>query len=316
MEYTTNCLILGSGGAGYTAGIYTARANLQPILITGNEIGGQLATTSDVENFPGFEKILGAELMDKMREQAIKCGAQIIQDNIIDVDFSVYPFVFKSNSNIYYAKTAIIATGAKARWLGLPAEKTYRGFGVSACAVCDGPFFKNKVVAVVGGGNSAITEAIYLSTLAKKVYLIHRSENFKAENVLLERINNIDNIEKIVNTNIVDIIGDEDALGKFVKEIKIETNDTSLGKITKNIPVDGVFVAIGHSPCVELFKGKLKLTERGYIDANKDTLETSVAGVFVAGDVRNEAHKQAVIACADGCICALEVEKFLQSKQY
>ena len=316
MEYTTNCLILGSGGAGYTAGIYTARANLQPILITGNEIGGQLATTSDVENFPGFEKILGAELMDKMREQAIKCGAQIIQDNIIDVDFSVYPFVFKSNSNIYYAKTAIIATGAKARWLGLPAEEKYRGFGVSACAVCDGPFFKNKVVAVVGGGNSAITEAIYLSTLAKKVYLIHRSENFKAENVLLERINNIDNIEKIVNTNIVDIIGDEDALGKFVKEIKIETNDTSLGKITKNIPVDGVFVAIGHSPCVELFKGKLKLTERGYIDANKDTLETSVAGVFVAGDVRNETHKQAVIACADGCICALEVEKFLQSKQY
>ena len=316
MEYTTNCLILGSGGAGYTAGIYTARANLQPILITGNEIGGQLATTSDVENFPGFEKILGAELMDKMREQAIKCGTQIIQDNIIDVDFSVYPFNFKSYSNIYYAKSAIIATGAKARWLGLPAEKTYRGFGVSACAVCDGPLFKNKVVAVVGGGNSAITEAIYLSTLAKKVYLIHRSENFKAENVLLERINNIENIEKIVNTKIVDIIGDEDALGKFVKEIKIEANDVSLGKITKNIPVDGVFVAIGHSPCVELFKGKLKLTERGYIDANKDTLETSVAGVFVAGDVRNETHKQAVIACADGCICALEVEKFLQSKQY
>ena len=316
MEYTTNCLILGSGSAGYTAGIYTARANLQPILITGNDIGGQLATTSDVENFPGFEKILGAELMDKIREQAIKCGTQIIQDNIIDVDFSVYPFIFKSYSNIYYAKSAIIATGAKARWLGLPAEKTYRGFGVSACAVCDGPFFKNKVVAVVGGGNSAITEAIYLSTLAKKVYLIHRSENFKAENILLERINNIDNIEKIVNTNIVDIIGDEDALGKFVKEIKIETNDVSLGKSTKNIPVDGVFVAIGHSPCVELFKGKLKLTERGYIDANKDTLETSVAGVFVAGDVRNETHKQAVIACADGCVCALEVEKFLQSKQY
>ena len=316
MEYTTNCLILGSGGAGYTAGIYTARANLQPILITGNEIGGQLATTSDVENFPGFEKILGAKLMDKMREQAIKCGTQVIQDNIVDVDFSVYPFVFKSNSNIYYAKTAIIATGAKARWLGLPAEEKYRGFGVSACAVCDGPFFKNKMVAVVGGGNSAITEAIYLSTLAKKVYLIHRSESFKAENVLLERINNIDNIEKIVNTNIVDIVGDEDALGKFVKEIKIEINDAKLGKLIKSIPVDGVFVAIGHSPCVDLFKGKLKLTERGYIDANKDTLETSVAGVFVAGDVRNETHKQAVIACADGCICALEVEKFLQSKKH
>ena len=315
MEYKTNCLILGSGGAGYTAGIYTARANLQPILITGNEIGGQLATTSYVENFPGFEKILGAELMDKMRTQAIKCGTQIIQDNIVVVDFSAYPFVFKSSSNIYYAKSAIIATGSKARWLGLPAEKTYRGFGVSTCAVCDGPLFKNKVVAVVGGGNSAITEAIYLSTLAKKVYLIHRSENFKAENVLLDRINDIDNIEKIVNTNIVDIIGDEDALGKFVKEIKVETKDISLGKITKNIPVDGVFVAIGHSPCVDLFRGKLNLTTNGYIEANKDTLETSVSGIFVAGDVRNETHKQAVVACADGCICALEVEKFLQSKK-
>ena len=178
MEYTTNCLILGSGGAGYTAGIYTARANLQPILITGNEIGGQLATTSDVENFPGFEKILGAELVDKMREQAIKCGAQIIQDNIIDVDFSVYPFVFKSNSNIYYAKTAIIATGAKVRWLGLPAEEKYRGFGVSACAVCDGPFFKNKVVAVVGGGFSVIREAIYLLSVSEKVYIIHRCAHF------------------------------------------------------------------------------------------------------------------------------------------
>lgn len=316
MDYQTNCLILGSGGAGYTAGIYTARANLQPILITGNELGGQLATTSDVENFPGFDKILGANLMDKMREQAIKCGVNIIQDNIIDVDFSVYPYVFKSNSNVYYAKSAIIATGAKARWLGLPAEEKYKGFGVSACAVCDGPFFKNKIVAVCGGGNSAITEAIYLSTLAKKVYLIHRSEKFKAENVLLERIDEIDNIEKIVNAKVVDIIGDEDALGKFVKEIKVETNDVKLGKITKNISVDGVFVAIGHSPCVDVFKNKLNLTESGYIAVNKDTLETSVPGVFAAGDVRNEAHKQAVVACADGCICALEVERFLQSRNH
>ncbi len=308
MEYRAKCLIIGSGPAGYTAGIYTSRANITPIIVSGSEVGGQLTTTSDVENYPGFNTIRGVDLMDKMKEQAINCGAVIVQDVIGEVNFSNRPFILKSADNIYYAESVIIACGAQARWLGLENEKKYKGYGVSACAVCDGPFYKNKVVAVVGGGNSAITEALYLSTIAKKVYLIHRNNNFKAEKVLLDKVMNNEKIELIINSKVDDIIGDEDAIGKFVKAIRIESTENGS---TKDLEVDGIFIAIGHKPNTELFKNKLMLTENNYIVVNPDTLQTSIEGIYACGDVRNEKHKQAVIAAADGCIAALEVEKFL-----
>lgn len=308
MEYKTKCLIVGSGPAGYTAGIYTSRASLSPIIVSGNEIGGQLTTTSDVENYPGFDTIRGFDLMDKMKQQAINCGSVIVQDTILEVDFSNRPFVLRSISNIYYADSVIIATGAHARWLGFENEKKYKGYGVSACAVCDGSFYKHKVVAVVGGGNSAITESLYLSTLAKKVYLIHRNNNFKAEKVLLDKVVNNEKIELIINSKVDDIIGDEDVLGKFVKAIRIENVENGN---KKDLEVDGIFIAIGHKPNTEIFKDKLMLTANNYIVVNPDTLQTSVEGIYACGDVRNEKHKQAIIAAADGCIAALEVEKFL-----
>ena len=307
MEYKTKCLIIGSGVAGCTAGIYTARANLKPVLICG-EPGGQLAATSDVENFPGFETIKGGELTDKMRIQAEKCGTQVVMDLLTEVDLSKYPFVAKSNSNIYIANTIIIATGAKAKWLGLESEEKYKGCGVSACAVCDGNFYRNKIVAVIGGGNTAVTEAIYLSSIAKKVYLIHRSENFKAENVLLEKLCKTPNIEILTNYKTDEILGNEDAMGKFVNGIKlINTKDKSI----KQVELDGVFIAIGHKPSVELFDGQLEMTEHGYIKTDAITKETSVKGVFACGDVQDEFHKQAVVACGSACVCALEVEKML-----
>ena len=307
MEYKTKCLIIGSGVAGCTAGIYTARANLNPILVCG-ELGGQLATTSDIENFPGFETIKGGDLTDKMRLQAEKCGAKIVMDLLTEVDLSHRPFVAKSNSNTYIADTIIIATGAKAKWLGLESEENYKGFGVSACAVCDGNFYRNKIVAVIGGGNTAVTEAIYLSLIAKKVYLIHRSENFKAENVLLDKLHKTPNIEILANYKTDEILGDEDAMGKFVNSIKlINTNDGS----TKQVELDGIFVAIGHKPSTELFEGQLEMTKNGYIKTDDITKETSVKGVFACGDVQDEFHKQAIVACGTACICALEVEKFL-----
>ena len=307
MEYKTKCLIIGSGVAGCTAGIYTARANLNPVLICG-EIGGQLATTSDVENFPGFETIKGGELTDKMRLQAEKCGAQIVMDLLTEVDLSKRPFVAKSSKNIYIVDTIIIATGAKAKWLGLESEEKYKGCGVSACAVCDGNFYRNKIVAVIGGGNTAVTEAIYLSSIAKKVYLVHRSENFKAENVLLDKLHKTPNIEILANYQTDEILGDEDAMGKFVNGIRlINTKDGSI----KRVELDGVFVAIGHKPSTELFEGQLEMTNSGYIKTDAITKETSIKGVFACGDVQDEFHKQAIVACGTACVCALEVEKFL-----
>ena len=310
MEYKTKCLIIGSGVAGCTAGIYTARASLEPIIICG-EPGGQLATTSDVENFPGFENIKGGELTDKMRNQAEKCGAKIVMDFLTSIDLSKRPFVARSGSNIYIAETVIIATGAKARWLGLESEEKYKGFGVSACAVCDGNFYRNKIVAVVGGGNTAITEALYLSTITKHVYLIHRNENFKAEVVLLEKIKKSNNIELLTNSAIDEILGQEDALGKFVVGAKVKN---TIDGTVKKIDLNGIFIAIGHSPCTDLFKGQLELTEHGYVKTNSTTKETSVRGVFACGDVQDEFHKQAVVACGTGCVCALEVEKMLMNE--
>lgn len=305
MEYKTKCLIIGSGVAGCTAGIYTARANLQPILICG-EFGGQLATTDDVENYPGFESIKGGELTEKMLKQAEKCGAKIMIDYLNSVDLSSKPFTAKSNSNTYIADTIIIATGAKAKWLGIKSETKYKGHGVSACAVCDGNFYRNKIVAVVGGGNSAFTEALYLSTIAKKVYLVHRNTNFKAEKVLINKLFETKNIEILSNNVINEIIGAEDALGKYVTGIDLQ--NTSNGNI-QHIDLDGVFVAIGHTPCTELFKDQLELTNNGYIKTNPITKETSVKNVFACGDVQDEFYKQAIVACGSACVCALEVER-------
>ena len=312
MQYKTKCLILGSGGAGCTAGIYTARAGLKPILLCGTSLGGQLATTSDVENFPSYISINGGELMDKMREHAKHYGAEIIADSIKEVDFSKRPFILKSENNEYIADSVIIATGATAKWLGIKGENEYKGFGVSACATCDGFFYRNKVVSVIGGGNSAVSEAIYLSTLAKKVYLIYRGNQFKAEKVLIEKMQKIideGKIELVLDNEPQEIIGEEDALGKFVKGIVVKNKST---KEVKTIDTDGVFVAIGHSPETAIFKGKLDLTERGYIITNPRTYQTSIEGVYASGDVQDENHKQAVVACGSGCVCALEVEKFLR----
>ena len=312
MQYKTKCLILGSGGAGCTAGIYTARAGLKPILLCGTSLGGQLATTSDVENFPSYISINGGELMDKMREQAKHYGTEIIADSIKEVDFSQRPFVLKSENNEYIAESVIIATGATAKWLGIKGENEYKGFGVSACATCDGFFYRNKIVSVIGGGNSAVSEAIYLSTLAKKVYLIYRGNQFKAEKVLIEKMQKIvdeGKIELVLDNEPQEIIGEEDALGKFVKGIVVKNKNT---QEVKTIDTDGVFVAIGHSPETAIFKGKLDLTERGYIITNPRTYQTSIEGVYASGDVQDENHKQAVVACGSGCVCALEVEKFLR----
>ena len=311
MQYKTKCLIIGSGVAGCTAGIYTARANLQPILVCG-EPGGQLATTDEVENFPGFENIKGSELTDKMRVQAEKCGTKIVMDLLTDIDLSKRPFVAKGGSNTYVAETIIIATGAKARWLGLKSEDEYKGHGVSACAVCDGNFYRNKIVAVVGGGNTAVSEALYLSTIAKKVYLIHRSETFKAEKVLLEKLYKNKSIEVITNSAIDEILGASDALGKFVNGINVKNTKDGT---TKKVDLDGVFIAIGHSPCIELFKDKVEITEHGYIKTDPITKETSIKGVFACGDVQDEFHKQAVVACGSACVCALEVEKMLMNEE-
>ena len=308
MDYRTKCLIIGSGAAGCTAAIYTARANLKPILLCGNMLGGQLATTNDVENYPGFISINGGELMDKMREQAVHCGAEVIQDHLTSVDFSERPFTLKSGKNTYVADTVVIATGAQALWLGLKAEEEYRGFGVSACATCDGPFFRNKTVAVVGGGNSAITEALYLSTLAKRVHLIVRGDKIKCEKVLQDKLASNDKIETIFHSNVVDILGGEDALGKFVKGVLVKNSQT--GEENK-ISVDGVFIAIGHKPCTDVFKGQIDLDEKGYIITDPRTGATSVEGVFAAGDVQDDAHKQCVVAAGMGCVVALEIEKLL-----
>ena len=311
MNYSTKCLIIGSGVAGCTAGIYTARANLEPIIICG-EPGGQLATTGDVENFPGFEKIKGFELTEKMRQQAEKCGANIVMDVITNINLSSKPFIAKSSSNVYTAETVIIATGAKAKWLGLESEQKYKGYGVSACAVCDGNFYRDKVVSVVGGGNTAVTEALYLSSIAKKVYLIHRNKNFKAEQVLIDKIFATKNIEILTDMVVDEILGGEDALGKFVTGINLKSvTDESV----KKIDLDGVFIAIGHQPDTKLFEGQLEFTQRGYIKTDPVTKETSVKGVFACGDVQDEFHKQAVIACGTGCICALEVEKLLMNNK-
>ena len=306
----TKCLIIGSGPAGYTAGIYASRADLHPILIEGMTPGGQLTITTEVENFPGYPKgMSGPAIMDDIREQAVRCGTDIRSGMVTEVDFSKRPFrCVVDDTNEYMADTVIIATGATARWLGLESEKTYRGFGVSACATCDGNFFRGKDVAVVGGGDTALEEATYLAKLCNKVYLVHRRDEFRASKAMQQRVFDTPNIEVVWNSIPAEIVGEKRGFMKAVTGLAV--TDKNSGE-NRTLPVDGVFVAIGHTPVTELFKGQIELDAQGYIVTKPDSTATNVEGVFAAGDVQDPQFRQAITAAASGCKAAIEAERFL-----
>ena len=307
----THCkvAIIGSGPAGYTAAIYTARANLSPILFSGYQPGGQLTITTDVENFPGFaETIQGPWLMEQMHKQALHVGTNIIEEHVNNVDFSAKPFKLSTESgSSYTADSIIICTGAQAKWLGLPSEKHFQGFGVSGCATCDGFFFRNKTVMVVGGGNTALEEALYLTNHANKVYLVHRRDAFRGEKILQERVFKHNKIEVIFNHTLQEILGTENPKS-VTSAVLINTQNNS----TKQIATDGIFIAIGHKPNSDLFKTTgLLLDEEGYIITKPNSTATNLAGVYAAGDIQDKIYRQAVTAAGTGCMAALEVEKFL-----
>ena len=311
MAKHSKVLILGSGPAGYTAAIYAARAMLKPILVFGSEPGGQLTTTTDVENFPGYSKVIqGPWLMEEMKGQAKAVGTEMIQDHIKKVDLSKKPFeAIGDSGQVYSADSFIISTGAQARWLNLKSEQEFRGFGVSACATCDGFFFKEKEVAVVGGGNAAVEEAMFLTKFALKVKLIHRRNELRAEKMLQAKLKANKKIEIIWDSVVEDVIGDTNP--KSVKAIKIKNVKTNK---TTELKVDGLFIAIGHDPATSLFKGQLNMDKEGYIVTNPDSTITNVPGVFAAGDVKDKIFRQAVTAAGMGCMAALEAEKHLSSK--
>ena len=304
----TKVLILGSGPAGLTAAIYAARANLSPILVAGMQPGGQLTITSDVENYPGYAKaIQGPWLMEQMQAQAEHVGARILQDTIVSADLTRRPFTMAGDSgDTYTGDTLIIATGAQARWLGLESEKQYQGFGVSACATCDGFFFKNKNVAVVGGGNTAVEESLFLAQLADKVTLIHRRDSLRAEKILQDRLRAHPKIEVLWNQAVDEIVGS----GEPAAVSSLKLKNTKTGALTA-LPVDGLFIAIGHTPNTELFKGQVEMDSEGYILTRPGTTQTNIPGVFAAGDVQDKIYRQAVTAAGTGCMSALEADKFL-----
>jgi len=304
----TKVLILGSGPAGYTAAIYAARAMLKPILVHGSQPGGQLTTTTDVENYPGYSKVIqGPWLMDEMKGQAEAVGTEMIQDHISEVDLSKKPFTATGDSGqIYTADSFIISTGAQARWLNLKSEQEFRGFGVSACATCDGFFFKEQVVAVVGGGNAAVEEAIFLTKFASKVKLIHRRDELRAEKLLQEKLKANKKIEIIWDSAVEEVLGTSEP--KSVNAIKIKNLKTN--NVTE-LKVDGLFIAIGHDPATALFKDQLNMDKEGYLITKPDSTETNIPGVFAAGDVKDKIFRQAVTAAGMGCMSALEAEKHL-----
>jgi thioredoxin reductase (NADPH) len=304
----TKVLILGSGPAGYTAAIYAARAMLKPILVHGSQPGGQLTTTTDVENYPGYSKVIqGPWLMDEMKGQAEAVGTEMIQDHINKVDFTKKPFEAVGDSGqIYTADSFIISTGAQARWLNIKSEQEFRGFGVSACATCDGFFFKDKEVAVVGGGNAAVEEAIFLTKFASKVNLIHRRNELRAEKMLQEKLKANKKIEIVWDSVVDEVLGDKEPKG--VNGIKIK--NVKNNKITE-LKVHGLFIAIGHDPATSLFKDQLTMDKEGYLITKPDSTETNIPGVFAAGDVKDKIFRQAVTAAGMGCMSALEAEKFL-----
>ena len=301
-------LIIGSGPAGYTAAIYAARAMLSPMLVRGLQAGGQLTITTDVENYPGFaDTIQGPWLMQQMEAQAAHVGTQIVEDIITQADFSVRPFRCTGDSGtIYTADAVIIATGAQAKWLGLPSETKFQGFGVSACATCDGFFYRGKKVLVVGGGNTAVEEALYLTNFASEVTLIHRRDALRCEKILEKRLLAHDKINILWDSEIDEVLGDDAPLSVTGARIK----NTKNGK-TQELAADGVFIAIGHAPATELFTEQLETRSGGYLITAPDSTATSVAGVFAAGDVSDDIYRQAVTAAGMGCMAALEAEKFL-----
>lgn len=304
----TKVLIIGSGPAGYSAAIYTARASLEPVMVTGTVPGGQLTITTDVENYPGFAEVIqGPWLMEQMREQAKHVGTNIVEDHIKSVDFNSKPFKAIGESGTeYIADTVIISTGAQAKWLGIPSEMKFQGFGVSGCATCDGFFYRNKEVMVVGGGNTAVEEALYLTNHASKVTLIHRRDSLRAEKVLQKRLFEHPKVTVIWDTVLDEVLGTEEPLGVTGARVKnVKTGETS------DIKVDGVFIAIGHAPNTEMFKGMLEMDHENYILTKPGSTETNIPGVFAAGDVQDKIYRQAVTAAGSGCMAALQVNKYL-----
>jgi thioredoxin reductase (NADPH) len=311
-QHRTKVLIIGAGPAGYTAAIYAARANLRPILVQGMQPGGQLMITTDVENYPGFADIIqGPWLMEQMQRQAEHVGTRMIFDLITDLDVSRRPFVARGDSgDEYIAETVIVATGAEARWLGLPSESAFRGFGVSACATCDGFFFRGKRVAVIGGGNTAVEEAIYLTNHAESVTLVHRRDRLRAEKILQDRLFRNPKVRVIFNATVDEVVGEQEP----ARVGGVRLRDTITGTLDV-LPIDGLFIAIGHDPVTGLFRGKLTLDADGYIVTRPDSTATSVPGVFAAGDVKDKLFRQAVTAAGMGCMAALEAEKFLAAQE-
>jgi thioredoxin reductase (NADPH) len=311
-RYHSKVLIIGAGPAGYTAAIYAARASLDPLLVTGLQPGGQLTITTDVENFPGFAEVIqGPWLMEQMQRQAEHVGTRVILDMIESVDLRRRPFVATGDSgDTYVGDTLVLATGAQARWLGLPSEEMFRGFGVSACATCDGFFFRGKEVAVVGGGNTAVEEALYLTNHARRVTLVHRRDALRAEKILQDRLFRHPKIDVIWDTVVVEILGEPEP--PQVTGVRLRNLRT--GALVDH-PCDGVFIAIGHTPVTGLVAGQLPLDPEGYVIARPDSTETGVPGVFAAGDVKDKIFRQAVTAAGMGCMAALEAEKFLAAQE-
>jgi thioredoxin reductase (NADPH) len=305
-------IIIGGGAAGYTAAIYAARAMLEPTLIQGIQPGGQLTITTDVENYPGFaEAIQGPWLMEQMEAQARHVGTNIVGDTIINADLSKRPFRLVGDSGtIYTADAVIIATGAQAKWLGLPSEQHFQGFGVSACATCDGFFYRGKEVLLVGGGNSAVEEALFLTNFASKVTVIHRRDSFRAEKIMQERLFKNPKVEVVWDTVVDEVVGDSEPLGVTgAKVTNVKTGETRI------IPAHGIFVAIGHKPATELFEGQLDMKPGGYLKVVPGTTTTNIKGVFAAGDVTDDVYRQAVTAAGMGCMAALETERFLAAEE-
>ena len=301
-------VVLGSGPAGYTAAIYAARAMLKPVVIQGTQPGGQMTITTDVENYPGFAEVIqGPWLMEQMQAQAAHVGTEFIMDHVARVDLSRRPFRLEGDSgDVYTCDALVIATGAQARWLGLPSEELFKGHGVSACATCDGFFYKGKQVAVFGGGNTAVEEALFLTNFASKVTIVHRRDAFRAERIMQERLFKNPKIEVIWDSVLQEVTGSDNpksVTGVTLKNVKS-------GKVTR-LPVDGVFIAIGHAPATELFKGQLEMKDSGYLITAPDSTRTSIPGVFAAGDVKDDIFRQAVTAAGMGCMAALEAERYL-----